>query len=101
MLDEKDLQAIAELMQGMEARFDQKLAQQRKEIMHDVKVLLDTEVTSKLNLLAEGQDILKERLDTLDEVKELVEDTKSTVDVMYSVVSKHSIDIAKLNAKVG
>ena len=89
MLDEKDLQVIAQLM-----------AQQRKDIMQDLKVLLDTEVTSKLNLLAEGQDILKERLDTLDEVKELVEDTKSTVDVMYSVVSKHSIDIAKLKAKV-
>lgn len=102
MLDEKDLQAIAQLMDAKLEKQKQEIKTElRQELIQDVKVLLDTEVTSKLNLLAEGQDILKERLDTLDEVKELVEDTKSTVDVMYSVVSKHSIDIAKLKAKVG
>ena len=45
MLDEKDLQAIAQLM-----------AQQRRDIMQDVKTLLDTEVQTKFNLLAEGQE---------------------------------------------
>ena len=45
MLDEKDLQAIAQIM-----------AQQRRDIMQDVKTLLDTEVQTKFNLLAEGQD---------------------------------------------
>lgn len=42
MLDEKDLQAIAQLM-----------AQQRRDIMQDIKTLLDTEVQTKFNLLAE------------------------------------------------
>lgn len=55
MLEEKDLQAIAEMMKGMESRIDQKLEKQKQDIMHDVKVLLDTEVTTRFNLLAEGQ----------------------------------------------
>ena len=66
-----------------------------------IKTRLDVDITKQLNLLAEGHQSLVERLDVLDEVKELSEDTKATVDVMYSVVSKHSIDINKLKAKVG
>lgn len=66
-----------------------------------IKTRLDLDMDKKLHLLAEGQEILKERLDVLDEVKELAEDTKATVDVMYAVVSKHSLDISKLKAKVG
>ena len=51
MLDEKDLQAIAQLM-----------AQQRRDIMQDVKTLLDTEVQTKFNLLAEGQEEILRRM---------------------------------------
>lgn len=55
MLDEKDLQAIGQMM-------DVKLAQQkqeiktefRKEIIQDMKVLLDTEVQTKFNLELAG-----------------------------------------------
>ena len=56
MLEEKDLQAIAQLMKGMEDRIDQKLAQQKKEIMQEVGVLIENEVTPRFNLLAEGQE---------------------------------------------
>ena len=64
MLDEKDLQAIAQLME-----------QQRKDIMHDVKVLLDTEVSTKFNLLAEGIEDIQRRMPSED-VSNL--DTKET-----------------------
>lgn len=50
MLDEKDLQAIAQLMekqkQDIMSETKGLLAQQKQDIMHDVKVLLDTEVTT-------------------------------------------------------
>ncbi|MCI5563643.1 MAG: hypothetical protein MR393_10960 [Intestinimonas massiliensis] len=62
MLEEKDLQAIAQLMQGMEDRIDQKLAQQKKEIMQEVGVLIENEVTPRFNLLAEGQEEILRRM---------------------------------------
>ena len=40
MLDEKDLQAIAQLMTGLESRMDQKMAQQKKEIIGTVKDMM-------------------------------------------------------------
>lgn len=53
MVDKELLEAIGQMM-------DAKLAQQRKEIMQDVKALLDTDVQTRFNLLAEDLDILKE-----------------------------------------
>lgn len=76
MLEEKDLQAIAEMMKGMESRIDQKLEKQKQDIMHDVKVLLDTEVTTRFNLLAEGQQTILEKLEHLDDME--VMDTRIT-----------------------
>ena len=59
MLDEKDLQAIAQLMAGLESRMDQKLAQQKKEILKEssanMRMLLEGYVDPKINLLADGQ----------------------------------------------
>ena len=92
MLDERDLQAIAELMQGMEARFDQKLSQQRKEIMHDVKVLLDTEVTTKFNLLAEGIEDIQRRMPSEDDM-DIID---GRLDTLEAIVKKHSREIAEL-----
>ena len=63
MLEEKDLQAIAQLMQGMEDRIDQKLAQQKKEIMQEVGELIENEVTPRFNLLAENQQSMMEKLE--------------------------------------
>ena len=49
------------MMEAQEKRLsdmmDTKLAQQRKEIMQDVKALLDTDVQTRFNLLAEDLDI--------------------------------------------
>ena len=65
MLDEKDLQTI-----------DQKLAQQRKEIMQDMKALLDAEFQTKFNLLAEGIQDIQEKLVPRSRVDDLEEEVK-------------------------
>ena len=65
MLDEKDLQAIAQLM-----------AQQKKEIMGEVKFLLDTEVKTQFNLLAEGIQDIQEKLVPCSRVDDLEEEVK-------------------------
>ena len=57
MVDKELLEAIGQMMEAQEKRLsdmmDTKLAQQRKEIMQDVKALLDTDVQTRFNLLAE------------------------------------------------
>lgn len=80
MLEEKDLQAIAEMMKGMESRIDQKLEKQKQEILDEgtrrMKLLLDSEVTTRFNLLAEGQQTILEKLEHLDDME--VMDTRIT-----------------------
>lgn len=66
MLEDKDLQAIAQLMQGMKKEIigetNELLAQQKREIMQEVGVLIENEVTPKFNLLAEGQEEILRRM---------------------------------------
>ena len=81
MLDEKDLQVIAQLM-----------AQQRKDIIHDVKVLLDTEVTTKFNLLAEGIEDIQRRMPSEDDM-DIID---GRLDTLEAIVKKHSREIAEL-----
>lgn len=115
MLDEKDLQAIAQIMaqqkteilETMDTKLerqkddilqtvDTKLAAQKKElrtdILHDMKVLLDTEVQTKFNLLAEGQEDILRRIPS-EEDMEIIDSRLSTLEAM---VKKHSREIAAL-----
>ena len=83
MLEEKDLQAIAQLMDSrigesekrMAKLMDQSLAQQKQEILDEstqrMKILLDTEITPKFNLLAENQKIMLDKLAPKSELEEL------------------------------
>ena len=92
MLEEKDLQAIAEMMKGMESRIDQKLEKQKQDIMHDVKVLLDTEVTTRFNLLAEGQQAIMDAITPKSEIEEL----RNEVSVLKLAIRTMNQEIAEL-----
>ena len=73
MLDEKDLQAIAQLMDLKMAQqkkeiigeLDTKMAQQKKEIISEVKVLIEADIQPKFNLLADGLAAVNEKLKIL------------------------------------
>jgi len=96
MLEEKDLQAIAQMMKGMEDRIDQKLAKQQQEILDEstrrMKLLLDTEVQTKFNLLAEGQ---RDILDALTPKSE-IEALKGKVEILEIAVRSMNKEIAEL-----
>lgn len=96
MLDEKDLQAIAEMMKGMESSIDQKLEKQKQEILDEgtrrMKLLLDSEVTTRFNLLAEGQQTILEKLERLDDIE--VMDTRITA--LEAMVKKLNREMEKL-----
>lgn len=72
MLDEKDLQAIAQLM-------DQKMVQQKKEIISETMVLMESYFDPKFQALSEqinpvpkeAIDILEDRVDDLEKSVEL------------------------------
>ena len=96
MLDEKDLQAIAEMMKGMESRIDQKLEKQKQEILDEstrrMKLLLDTEVTTRLNLLAEGQQAIMDAITPKSEIEEL----RNEVSVLKLAIRTMNQEIAEL-----
>ena len=79
MLGEKDLQAIAQLMTGLESRMDQKMAQQKKEIISETMVLMEAYFDPKFQALSEqinpvpkeAIDILEDRVDDLEKAVEL------------------------------
>ena len=96
MVDKELLEAIGQMMEAQEKRLsdmmDTKLAQQRKEIMQDVKTLLDSEFTPRFNLLAENQDEILRRVPTEDD-EELWNTRLAALEAM---VKKHSREIAAL-----
>lgn len=79
MLDEKDLQAIAQLMIGLESRMDQRMAQQKKGIISETMVLMESYFDPKFQALSEqinpvpkeAIDILENRVDDLEKAVEL------------------------------
>lgn len=74
MLDEKDLQAIDEIF------------------AHRMKVILESAIMPKFNLLAENQKTMMETRIPEDEFEDLKED----VQMLRAVVRKHSREIAEL-----
>lgn len=61
-----------------------------------IKTRLDYDVDVRFNAINASLDVIKKRLDTLDDVKELAEETKEKVDVIHAVVAQHSQDIKEL-----
>ena len=104
MLDEKNLQAIAELMcameQGIEQRMDEKLRQQKQETLdektHRIIVLLETKVEKQLELLAESQQVILEKLDSKVDRTEF----EDRIGVLESVVASHSREITELKRAI-
>lgn len=96
MLEEKDLQAIAEMMKGMESRIDQKLENSKQEILDEstrrMKLLLDTEVTTRFNLLAEGQQAIMDTITPKSEIEEL----RNEVSVLKLAIRTMNQEIAEL-----
>ncbi len=89
MLDERDLQAIAQLM-------DTKLSQQKAEIMHEVKSLIEVDVIPKFGALAAGHDLIIQKMAEQEDIEELREDVQGDLDVLKAIVHQHTLEIEKL-----
>ena len=98
MLEEKDLQAITQLMaqlltqhtQEIMQDIEQKMARQKQEILaestHNMQVLIDAEIRPQFNLLAEQiQTMMETRVDT------------ARVERLEDEVSVHKMIIRQIN----
>ena len=96
MLDEKDLQLIQNLLDTQTSRMMYAMEAQKKEILRETasstRVLIESSIIPKFNLLAEGQQTLLETLAPKSRVEELEEE----VDFLKSIIKLHSDQIAEL-----
>ncbi len=88
MLDEKDLQAIAALM-------DVKIRESESRMVGLMKVVVENEVTPKFNMLAEMLSDLKEEVDQIPKDNDRKKVTEK-LEVHDAVLKLHSEEIAKL-----
>lgn len=112
MLDEKDLLAIGqlidqkldqklaqqkqEILDEVDQRMDQKLAQQKEEIInestHRMKVIMDAEFKPQFNLLAEELSIIREKMVPESRI-ETIEDQ---IDVLNASVKRINRELREL-----
>ena len=96
MLDEKDLQAIAQIIDSKiresEQRMDAKLEASEKRTMQGAAALMEAYFEPKFKLLAEGIQGLRETQIPRDEF----DDLKEEVAFLRTVVRQHSREIDKL-----
>ena len=104
MLEEKDLQAIAQMMRDMEDRLDAKMEAKlaplndRLDQMHDdlthVKVRLDYDVDKRLGALNEGVDAILETMVSKSRV-EALEDDVALLKTAFMAMSKRIAELEK------
>ena len=90
MLEEKILAALETMQADISGLKKGQDAMQSD--ISGIKVRLDTEIERKLNLLAEGQELMLEKLERLDDME--VMDTRITA--LEAMVKKLNRDIEKL-----
>lgn len=102
MLDEKDLQAIAQIMNALSQNMDKKvdaLSQSVDEKLNahtrQISLLLENEVTRKIDVLFDKVESIDERIKTLAPARR-VEKLEEQVDLLSSVVKLHSREIDEL-----
>ena len=96
MLDEKDLQAIREMIQESEQRMTAKMeesaSQTLKDGMQGASVLMESYLGPKFKLLFENQQTMMETLAPKSRVDELEEE----VAFLRSIIRQHSREIEEL-----
>lgn len=69
---------------------------QMQDDISGIKLRLELDIEKRFDAVNESIDVIAEKLDTLDEVKQLAEKTSDKVDVIHAVVTQHSAAITEL-----
>ena len=81
MLDEKDLQAIAQLM---DSKIKDMMTEQKREIISETMVLMESYFDPKFNVLSERLDGIEQKLvpqEAVDIIEDRVDDLEKAVDL--------------------
>ena len=92
MVDEKIAASEQRMMQQMTAMVDEKIAASEQRITKNSVAMMEAYFNHKFNLLAEGQQAIREKVDALEDLRTL----SDRVDVLEVVVQTHSREIANL-----
>ncbi len=97
MTDQELLQAMGQMMEAqkleLSSLMDEKLAAQRRELMHDVAVLMDAEFKPKFDLLAEELKGIREQLEP---TMEKIERMEETLEMHHTLLKLHSRQLREL-----
>lgn len=86
MTDQEIKAMLAENNETLLKGIDQMFKAQRKDIMHDVVVLMDAEFKPKFNLLAEEMQNINERLDRMEKKIDRIEDKVAEHEIKLKIV---------------
>lgn len=92
MTDKEILEAMRQMVEGLEDKIDKKLETQKKELLNGVKVLMENTVQTQINLVGEDVQIIRERMPDSDELEAM----EARLSAVEAVVKKHSKDIQNL-----
>ena len=91
MLDEKDLQYLAEMEKRIDARMTEMADEARRGAVHDMQVIIENTIMPSLKLLAEGQRTLLETMAPKTRVEELEDDMQLLKAVVRSQSERGSM----------
>lgn len=92
MTDKEILEAMRQMVEGLEDKMNKKLEAQKKELLNGVKVLMENTVQTQINLVGEDVQIIRERMPDSDELEAM----EARLSAVEAVVKKHSKDIQNL-----
>ena len=92
MVDEKIAASEQRMTQRITAVVDEKIAASEQRITKNSVAMMEAYFNPKFNLLAEGQQAIREKVEGLEELRTL----SDRVDVLEVVVQTHSREIANL-----
>ena len=96
MLDEKDLQYLAEMEKRIDARMTEMAGEARRGAVHEMQVIIENTIMPSLKLLAEGQRTLLETMAPKTRVEELEDDMQ----LLKAVVRSQSERIDALEKRL-
>ena len=91
-MTKEDLQQIRELLQEQEERTNMRMSELKQDLIQCMNVIIESEVTPKFNLLADGQNQIREMLIP----RARVDDLEDEVKFLKLMCRQMAEDIAKL-----
>ena len=89
---ENKFDGLENKVDGLEAKVDR-----LDEKVTRIDVTMENEIGPNIKLLAEGQEVINQKLDRLDDVPERLENLEIKVDAISPVVRNHSISLKRIN----